>query len=559
MQITDGICFGPPSDPVTVSLTPGPATPIITANRPTTICIGSTVVLTSSAPTGNIWSTGATTQSITVGSSGVYSVRVSEGGCLSELSVPVIVQVSSVIPPAPTVSLSGPQIFCEGNSLTLTSTPAVSYLWNTGATTQSITVTTSGLYQVTVSNGVCTNTHLILIGVIVNPLPATPTISASGPLSFCAGNSVTLTSSATTGNTWSNGATSQSITVNTSGTYSVSTSNGTCTSLPSAPAVVQVNPVPPTPVITASGPLTFCAGNSVTLTSSATTGNTWSNGATTQSITVNTDGTYSVSASNGACTSLTSAPVVVQINPVPPTPTVTASGPLSFCEGNNVMLTSSSGSNYLWSNGSTTQTINVTTSGSYTVRHSNSEGCISAASSPQVVTVNALPPVPVITQSGNLLTSSSATGNQWFFNGAVIPGATSSSYLYTTPGDYTVSVTNIAGCESISATLAASRINNSIATLSNGDLFFHQVSPNPLMNSGRITYQLQSSSNISISIFNINGRVVVNLLPERMQAAGNYTIPVKDEWYSKLKNGRYFIVYRINSDKIVEGIVIAGN
>lgn len=93
------------------------------------------------------------------------------------------------------------------------------------------------------------------------------------------------------------------------------------------------------PTITASGATTFCQGSSVTLTSSAATGNVWSNGATTQSITVTQAGSYTVSVNNGTCTSAASAPTVISITPAPAAPTVTVSGATTFCEGGSVTLT----------------------------------------------------------------------------------------------------------------------------------------------------------------------------------------------------------------------------
>ena len=99
----------------------------------------------------------------------------------------------------------------------------------------------------------------------------TPSISASGSTTFCEGNSVVLTSSATTGNLWSNGATSQSITVTEAGSYSVTASSGSC-SATSLPASVSVNPAPS--VFTVSGGGTYCTvpgtGSTVSLSGSET-------------------------------------------------------------------------------------------------------------------------------------------------------------------------------------------------------------------------------------------------------------------------------------------------
>ncbi|MBL7955213.1 MAG: HYR domain-containing protein, partial [Flavobacteriales bacterium] len=157
-------------------------------------------------------------------------------------------------------------------------------LWPVGDSTVTYTVT----------DGRNTSTCATVIRVL-DGTPAIPTITASGPTTFCSGGSVTLTSSSTTGNLWSNGATTNSITVNTAGTYKVTVTDANGCSSASASISVTLNTPPATPVITASGPTTFCSGGTVTLTSSSASGNLWSNGATTNSITVNTAGSYAVS------------------------------------------------------------------------------------------------------------------------------------------------------------------------------------------------------------------------------------------------------------------------
>ena len=73
------------------------------------------------------------------------------------------------------------------------------------------------------------------------------------------------------------------------------------------------------------------------------------------------------------------------------TPVITASGPITFCSGDKVTLTSSPGAKYSWSTGETTSSILVTTSGSYTVKIIDNSGCVSAAAVPAVVTVNRKP------------------------------------------------------------------------------------------------------------------------------------------------------------------------
>src|SRR5690606_13428232 len=155
-------------------------------------------------------------------------------------------------------------------------------LWSTGAITQQITVTTSGTYSVTYTDGFGCSASSTPVVVTVNPTPATPTITPSGSTTFCAGGSVDFTSSQATGNLWSTGETTQMISVTPSGSYSVTFTDGNGCSATSATTNVTVNPLPTTPTVTPSGVTTFCAGGSVDLTSSQATGNLWSTGETTQ-------------------------------------------------------------------------------------------------------------------------------------------------------------------------------------------------------------------------------------------------------------------------------------
>jgi hypothetical protein len=139
--------------------------------------------------------------------------------------------------------------------------------------------------------------------------PPTPTIS--GAASFCTTSTVTLTSSTATGNHWSTGETTQSITITAPGTYTVTVTNA-LGSATSAAKVVAPNPVA-TPTIT--GPSAVSAGSTITLTSSSATGNLWSTGETTQSITVSTEGSYSVTVTGAGGCSAASAPLVVTTTP----------------------------------------------------------------------------------------------------------------------------------------------------------------------------------------------------------------------------------------------------
>jgi hypothetical protein len=116
---------------------------------------------------------------------------------------------------------------------------------------------------------------------------------------------------------------------------------------------------------------------------------------------------YTVTATNAyGCSA--SANATVTVNALP-TATITAGSITTFCQGGSVVLTASAGSSYLWSNGATTQSITVSTSGSYSVSITNASGC-SRTSTATSVTVNQPSVAPTsITGTTSICTGSSTT------------------------------------------------------------------------------------------------------------------------------------------------------
>lgn len=304
-----------------------PIPPTISASGSATICAGSTVDLTSSTPTGNVWSTTETSSTITVGTAGNYTVTSNDVNGCSATSAPFVVTVNA----APSISsgtVTGPTACATATgSIQVTGPSTGSISWtgtasgNSGGSVSlpyTITGLAAGSYNITLVDGNgCTSNLLTEALNDPNP-PATPTISNSSALTFCDGGSVVLTSSyAGAGNAWTTGETTDNITVTTSQTISVTYTDGTGCSATSAPITVTVNPLPSAPTITPSGSTTICDGETVTLSSSQGTGNVWSTGETTQNIDVTTAQTIDLVYTDANGCSATSAPITITVNPLP--------------------------------------------------------------------------------------------------------------------------------------------------------------------------------------------------------------------------------------------------
>ena len=519
--VKSGACSEAITDIVIVSVTQPTVAGTLTASV-SEVCTGTNAgTLTLSGKTGDIvhWeeSLDGTTWAVIANSASTlefrnltatkkYRVLVKNGVCSSAYTPEATITVNQL--PLATISPSGSTTFCQGETVTLTAPAGTgyAYLWSTGATTRSIVVGASGNYTVTVTSPSQCSATSEATKVTVNELPSA-TITASGPLTFCQGGKVTLTAPEGQGYTylWSNGATTRAIEVTQAGSYSVTvTTSGNC-SVMSAATTVTVTALP-TAAITASGSTTLCQGQKVTLTATAGTGYTylWSNGTTTQSIETGTAGEYTVRVTNASNCTVTSEAVTVTVNALP-VAAITASGATTFCEGGNVTLTASEGSSYLWSNGAITRSITVSASGNYTVTVTNQNQC-TATSQAVAVAVNALPAKPTISHSGNVLTSSATSGNQWFLNGVAISGANAQTLNATQSGIYTVQVINTNMCEStmsesINVTLTSiAKASTTVSSL--------QVYPNPSAGTFTVSFTTAKPEKVRVVLINSIGQTL---------------------------------------------------
>ncbi|MBI3520014.1 MAG: gliding motility-associated C-terminal domain-containing protein, partial [Bacteroidetes bacterium] len=354
------------------------------------------------------------------------------------------------VTPTPTVTVDLTNIsLCTGQSATVTATSSEgNYLWQPGgATTNTLSVNTAGVYTVTTTNTCFTTTATT--SVTINSSPSLTISSTSN--SLCAGGQLSsdLSLNGSTGTySWSTGASTSSVSVTTPGVYMATVTTTSCGSANASFTIAAIS-TPTITSLTSSSPL-LCNGVSATLTVSDNMSNeVWSNGAVnTPSIIVNGSGTYTVGVSN-ACGSPT-ASIVIQSN-VTPNLTLTSSSN-TLCPNETATLTVSGGSvPYSWSNSSNTGSVVTTNGGTVTVSSTNACGTGTASVVVSVTNLNAsiaADPtsgiMPVVTSFTN--NSTGATSYAWSFgNGNTASTQTVNPQTYSVPGTYEVYLTAFNG------------------------------------------------------------------------------------------------------------------
>ncbi|MBP7822029.1 MAG: T9SS type A sorting domain-containing protein [Saprospiraceae bacterium] len=437
-------------------------TPQAVITGTSTICNGAPTTLTASGGGTYSWSNNlGNNASISVSSAGTYTVTVTNNGCTSSTSV-TVTQVST------NATITGNTNICSGGVTTLLASGGNSYQWNNNlGNNASVTVSNPGIYTVTITSNNCSSST----SVTVNQTAVQAAIT--GNLAYCEGSSGTLTVTGGGSYVWSNGSTSSTITTNAAGTYCVTVTTNGCTS--STCANVIISPAPSLTVSNNSPTI----GQTLTISASSTSSNAYSwagpNGFTSfdQNISIlnatpNQNGTYCVTATSltssctaTACTlvNVTNGSVeicnngidddgngLIDCDDVSCSTIASITGNLNILSGSSSTLTASGGTQFIWSNVSTSQSIDVYTPGEYCVTVSNGNCTSSACVN---VTVDC-------TGFSTLISGPSSFCN---VTAATLSVNSSSSLLYswsnlqttpsivvTSPGVYSVSVVNLNGC-----------------------------------------------------------------------------------------------------------------
>lgn len=381
------------------------------------------------------WSTGETTESITVSEGGVYTVTVTDNRACEGTGSYEILKTT-----LPRPIIDGTLNICAGTSTDLSVDPSFrSILWSTTETAPTINVSSGGLVGVAVEDALgCRGTDTV--EVTENALPE---LLVQGESGFCPGGSVVLDAGeGFVSYLWSTGETTRTIIADQVQNYglTVTDANG-CQADGMLQVIVYSNPE-----FELEGDLSVCQGDSTEITvisQAPIAAYNWSNGRNGQSTYFTTEDIYNVEViGENGCTSNLDFLISVDTLPV-----VNIAGDVSICPGSIATLTAPPGyEDYLWSTGAKTETLNIDTAGLYSLRVRDANLCVGEGS--VTITENAVPNPRFSGKLGICPGDTTQVRVIGGYQGYRWPnGDTTPETRLSQPGTYVVTVTDNLGCE----------------------------------------------------------------------------------------------------------------
>ncbi len=520
----------------TVLLTANPS-PVVNLGPDTTVCVGPYIADAQNPGGSYLWSTGAGTQTLPITNSGSYSVIVVNSfGCQGGDNVNVVIN------PAPVFELGNDTSTCSNQLILSAASGFSSYSWSSGSTTNMDTLLANDTVYVTVTdaNGCQATDSLIAT---INPA----TIVNLGPDIIQCGGTATLDAQ-NPGSLyfWSNSTSNMTTTVSSSGTYYVDViSPAGCQGADTILVTIYNQP------IVDLGADTSVCQNTITLDAGTPNLNyLWSNSQITQQVIVGA-GTHWVTVTdpNGGCSDSDTIQVTTNILPV-----VTAGSDITICPNQIATLTANGAATYLWSNGGTTQTIQVSPSISttYYVTGTDVNGCQAT----DVVNVVVLPSssasfthVMLGVTAVFTNTSTNAVTYSWNFgDSSPLDNSANPTHTYTVNGTYTVTltVTGPCGTETYTQVIVISEVGIQDQDLANSLSLF----PNPNGGQFTLSFAFESASDVIIDVIDIRGARVYQ---ESLNGITGYN---KEISLTNAEAGLYFVRIQTTNGVVTKKIVV---
>ena len=425
VRVSTGLCSV--SDTVNVTINPMPQ---VDLGVDQTLCAGEDAVLDATYPNASyLWSTGAVTPTITANATGNYSVDVTVNGCTASDAVSVTVLSANAVNLGPDV------VACAGDPILLdATTPGSTYLWSNGATSATLSPTSSGTVWVRVSTGICSATDTL--NVTINPAP----LVDLGPAMTLCGGETTVTLDATYPSAtylWSTGATSATLIVASGGNYSVDVDLNGCTTSD------QVTVTFGSLAIDLGADTTLCPGETLVLSAGVGVGAAlWNSVESNPTYTVDVAGTYWVEITGSSGCNATDSITVAYVQ----TGVLDLGPDMDMCEGDaHVLDATLPGSTTLWENGTSDAIRTVSSTGLYSVEATVGQ-CV--LTDDVLVTFNPMPivdlgPDQAICPQTNALFDATAPEATYLWQN----GSSGPNYNASSAGQVSVVVT-VNGCSS---------------------------------------------------------------------------------------------------------------
>tara|TARA_Y100000782_G_C10189046_1_gene269146 strand:- start:2399 stop:6958 length:4560 start_codon:yes stop_codon:yes gene_type:complete len=463
----------------------------------------------------------------------LYDWKVTKLGCESQ-AVTTTISVDTVV-----VALGNDTTYCANETFSSTldaGNAGASFVWNDGSTAQTLVADTAGTFYVEVTNANnCTVTDTLVV-----TENAVPVMALGSDTAYCSNETFAVTLDA--GNAgasfeWNDGSTTQTLVVDTAGTYSVEVTNSNNCSVTDTVEVVENV----APVVALGNDTAYCSDEAFAVTLDA--GNAgasfvWNDSSTAQTLAIDSAGSYFVEVVDANNCSATDTLEVVEY--VAPEVMLTDE---EICEGETVTFDAGAGyASYNWSTGDTTQSIDATVADNYSVVVTSAEGCDDTAEVELVV--NALPVVDLgadtsLAPGGSITLDAGAGYADYTWNDGSTDQTLDVAYA-DVPGDFYVTVVTAEGCAGSDTIYIDARV--SVQEYVNGTI---SVYPNPARDYVTLELSAVQSGSLTLELYTVTGQMLET--KQNVMSAGNQNFQID---LSEYGSGYYFIKAKVNGELI---------